>query len=81
MRTGFQVWAELGEAHLMRVLPTSDYDAREFVAVCSCDYEHIPVTTRAEAEAEVAKGCPVELLDQQAARRRAARLAKAREAA
>ena len=66
--------------HQMRVLPVPNYSATDYVCICSCDFEHIPVTTEAEARAQVAAGCPIQILDEQSAQRRARRIA-AQEAA
>jgi hypothetical protein len=61
--------------HVMYVATVPDYGATNYAAVCrTCEFEHLQVTTRAEAEAQVAAGCPVEVLDRQSAKRRAARL-------
>jgi hypothetical protein len=60
--------------HEMRVLPVNDYGATNWIAICSCAWESVQMTRRDEAEAQVAAGCPVEALDRQSAKRRAARL-------
>lgn len=68
-------------AHHMTVVPVPDYGKTNWVAVClSCEYEHVQVTTREDAEADVRRGCPIARLEQDAARRKAARVAQENEA-
>jgi hypothetical protein len=61
--------------HEMRVIAVPNYSATDYVCVCSCDFEHVPVTTQAEAQAQVLAGCPIAQLEAAGARRKAARLA------
>jgi hypothetical protein len=59
--------------HQMRVIDVNDYGETNHIAICSCSWESVQMTSRAEAQAFAAAGCPIKLLDDQAARRRAAR--------
>lgn len=61
--------------HELRIVEVPDYGATNYVVVCGCEWESVQVTTRAEAEAQVAAGCPVDRLEVLSASRRARRIA------
>jgi hypothetical protein len=79
MRTGYQVWAELSAAlHELRVIEVPDYGLTNYAVVCGCEWESKQVTTEREAADMQAAGCPIEALERESARLRAARLAQQR---